>query len=125
MTLVQRLVLGFLVVVLASTALILLVAPSTYAPFPPVAFLGLLAVLLGLLGLGVLKKSRWLFWLILVAFVAGVLRVPASVLELSGAVKAPEPAWYVALQGVIGLIQVGIAWVMWQGYRRGGYWANP
>jgi hypothetical protein len=36
-----------------------------------------------LLGLGVVRRWRWLFWLVLAAFLAGIPRVPVSLLELA------------------------------------------
>jgi hypothetical protein len=36
---------------------------------------------------------------------------------------APEgPNWYIVVQGVIGVIQVGLAVAMFAGYRRAGPW---
>lgn len=69
-----------------------------------------------------LRRWRWTFWLILVAFLAGALRVPASILELAGVIPAGTPAWYVALQGAIGIIQLGIGLALLRGYRKGGVW---
>jgi hypothetical protein len=44
------------------------------------------------LGVGVLRRWRWTFWLVLVAFLFGVLRVPASILELMGWLPAAGPS---------------------------------
>jgi len=60
--------------------------------------------------------------LILVAFLAGVLRAPVSLLEVSGVLPATGPAWYELLQGGVGLIQFLIGLAMFAGYRRGGPW---
>src|SRR5712664_4031011 len=49
-----------------------------------VAFLAALSIFLVILGIGVVRRWRWMFWLILVAFLIGVVRVPASALELAG-----------------------------------------
>ena len=54
---------------------------------------------------------------------SGVLRVPASALQLAGIVPAQGPAWYVVLQAVVGLIQFVIALMMLAGYRKAGLWA--
>jgi hypothetical protein len=59
-----------------------------------------------------------------VAFLAGVLRLPASVLELAGILPLQGPAWYVVLQGAIGLVQFAIGIALVKGYRRGGVWGN-
>ena len=55
-----------------------------------VALSGLIGVVLA----GVVRRWRWLFWLILAVFVLGVLRVPVAVLELAGHTAA-SPTWYV------------------------------
>lgn len=73
---------------------------------------------------GIVRGWRWTFWLILIAFLAGVLRVPIAAFELAG--KAPQqgPAWYVVLTAVVGLIQFGIALAMLAGYRKSGVWGE-
>jgi hypothetical protein len=45
------------------------------------AVLAGLSSLIGFLAVGVVQRWRWTFWLILVAFLFGVLRVPAAVLH--------------------------------------------
>ncbi|HJU01753.1 MAG TPA: hypothetical protein VJ966_11180 [Actinomycetes bacterium] len=82
------------------------------------ALLGFIA----LLAVGVLRRWRWLFWLILLAFLAGVLRVPVAVLQLTGVLSADVPGWYVVFQGLIGLAQLIIGLAMLIGYRRSGVW---
>ena len=59
-----------------------------------------------------------------VAFLAGLVRVPASALELAGTIPLQGPAWYVVLQGVIGAVQFVIGIAMLVGYRRSGLWGN-
>jgi hypothetical protein len=51
-------------------------------------------------------------WLILVAFLAGVLRVPVAILQLTGALAAPGPTWYVGFQGLLGVVQFAIGLVI-------------
>lgn len=129
----QALVLGFFVVALASLLVILVAAPDVYdqalrlpdgSAVAEVAFLVVLTVFIGLLAVGVLRRWRWIFWLILVAFLAGVLRVPVAILQLSGVLAADVPTWYVAFQGVIGVAQVAIGLAMLAGYRRSGVWGS-
>jgi hypothetical protein len=85
---------------------------------------GLLALvaLFALLSTGVIRSWRWTFWLILVAFLAGILRAPYAALQLTGIVASQGPAWYVALQAVVGLAQFAIALAMLAGYRKTGAW---
>jgi len=126
----QALILGFFLVVWGSLVVILAAAPDVYDQalrLPPdrvrlaeIAFLTALAAFIALLSIGVVR--RWVFWLILVAFVFGVLRVPVAVLQLTGVLPTSVPTWYVLLQGLIGLAQLAIAAAMVAGYRRSGVW---
>ena len=127
----QALVLGFFVVALGSLLMILVAAPDVYdqalrlpdgSGVAEVGFLVVLTGFLGLLAFGVLRRWRWTFWLVLVAFLAGILRVPVTVLQLTGVLAADVPTWYVLFQGVIGLAQVAIGLAMLTGYRRAGVW---
>jgi hypothetical protein len=83
-----------------------------------------LIALLILLSVGIVRGWRWLFWLILIAFLAGILRVPAAALELAGKIPQQGPAWYVVLTAVVGVIQFVIALTMVAGYRRSGVWGE-
>jgi hypothetical protein len=83
-------------------------------------FLVGLSAFIALLGVGVLR--RWTFWLISVAFLFGVLRVPATVFTLEGVLPADGPPWYVVYQGFLGVVQFAIALFMLVGYRRAGTW---
>ena len=127
----QALVLGFFVVALASLLVILVAAPDVYdqalrlpdrSRVAEVAFLAVLTGFLRLLAVGVLRRWRWIFWLILLAFLAGILRVPVAILQLTGVLAADVPSWYVSFQGIIGLAQVAIGLAMLVGYRRAGVW---
>lgn len=83
-----------------------------------------LTALLMLLSVGIVRGWRWLFWLILLAFLAGILRVPAAALELDGKIPRQGPAWYVVLTAIVGVIQFVIALRMAAGYRRSGVWGE-
>jgi hypothetical protein len=52
------------------------------------------------------------------------LHVLASALQFAGIMPSQGPAWYVALQAVVGLIQVVIALAMLAGYRKAGVWGT-
>ena len=118
----QALVLGFFLVALTSLVVILAAAPEIYdqalrlpsdSPrWVAFTFLAVLAVFIGLLAMGVLRRWRWTFWLVLVAFLAGVLRVPVAGLELIGVVAADGPTWYVVFQGLLGVLQFAIGLAM-------------
>jgi len=83
-----------------------------------------LTALFAVLSTGVIRGWRWTFWLILVVFMAGILHAPASALQLAGIVPRQGPAWYVALQAAVGLIQFVIALAMLAGYRKAGVWGT-
>ena len=75
-----------------------------------------------LLAIGVLRRWRWMFWLIMVAFLAGVLRVPVVILQLKGLLAADVPTWYLLFQALLGVVQFAIGLAMVAGYRRAGVW---
>jgi hypothetical protein len=129
----QSLVLGFFAFAWISLLVILLVDPTIYDdamklpagrhPLTDLAFLGGISALIVLLSVGVLKRWRWTFWLILVAFlIGGAVRTPAAALELARILPQAGPPWYVAFQAVLGIVQVGIGILMLSGYRRAGPW---
>jgi hypothetical protein len=131
----QLLVLGFFIFAWVALVVILVAAPEVCdqalrlpggeRKLPTLAFLTALSVFLVLLGVGVVRRWRWTFWLVLVAFlIGGVLRVPASILQLSGVLAAAFPAWYALLQALIGVVQVAIGLLMVVGYRREGLWGS-
>ncbi len=83
-----------------------------------------LTVLLSLLSVAVVRGWRWAFWLMMAAFFAGILRVLAAVLELTGRIAAQGPWWYVVLMAVVGLLQFSLAVLMLLGYRKSGVWGD-
>jgi hypothetical protein len=126
------LALGFFVAVWIALVAILALSPDIYAQtlrqVPgdmrtiEVTFLAALTALIVVLVIGILRRWRWAFWLILVAFLFGVLRIPASVLQLAGQMPATGPGWYEAMQGLIGAVQFLVALAMIAGYRKAGVW---
>jgi len=125
----QALVLGFFVVVWVSLVVLFAVAPEVYyramklsSAGTGLLFLVGISAFIALLVVGVLRRWRWTFWLIALAFLFGMLRLPASVLALAGVLPADGPTWYVLYQGFLGLVQFAIALLMLVGYRRAGTW---
>ena len=128
----QWLVLAFFLAVWVTVIIILAVSPQVYRPdlarapgslrVAEIAFVVALSALIGVISAGVVRRWRWLFWLILAVFFLGVLRVPVTLLELSGHMTANGPAWYIAVQGVAAVVQFAIALLMLAGYRRSGVW---
>jgi len=85
-------------------------------------FIVAISALIAALLVGIVRRWRWVFWLVLLASVGGAIRVPVSALELGGVISTTLPSWYVALQGGIGVAQVIVAVLMIRGYRRAGVW---
>jgi hypothetical protein len=96
--------------------------PSSWPRWAGTAFLLALTAFIALLAVGVLRRWCWTFWLILLAFLSGVLRVPVAILQLAGILPANIPRWYVVFQGLIGLAQLAIGLTMLADYRRAGVW---
>ena len=128
----QGVVVGFFVLAWSMLAVILVFSqdvseimlrrmPVSGTPATFTFLAGLLAFL-AVLGLGVVRRWRWLFWLLLLAFAVGLVRVPLAVLQISGRMAPEGPDWYVVLQGVSGVVQGGIAYAMFAGCRRAGPW---
>jgi hypothetical protein len=124
----QCLLLAFMALAWLSLIAILVVAPETYDAAlrltPGARFVSFVALsaIIGAVVFGVLKRWRWIFWLLLVANLAGVLRVAASLLELLGLLPLTSPTWYVAYQMVIGAAQFALGLGMLADYRRAGVW---
>src|SRR4030095_4132774 len=128
----QGLVLSFFLVVWVSLLVIVVVAPEVYDQalrLPggrgvELTVLAAVSAFIGLLAVGVVRRWRWMFWLILVAFLFGVLRVPVAVLQLTGVLATDTPAWYVLYQGLLGVAQFGIGLTMTVAHRRAGPWGT-
>ena len=130
----QILVLGFFLCVWIALVAILAVSPDVYAqtlrlaPSDPraieIVFLAAISAFIAVLAFGVVQRWRWTFWLVLIAFLFGVLRAPASVLQLVGLLPGTGPVWYEVLQGIIGVVQFVIALAMLTGYRKAGVWGD-
>jgi hypothetical protein len=128
----QWLVLAFFLAVWVTVITTLAVSPQIYRPglvrapgslrVAEIVFVVALSGLICVISAGVVRRWRWLFWVILMVFLLGVLRVPVTVLELSGQMAASSPAWYIAVQGVASVAQFAIALLMLAGYRSSGVW---
>ena len=133
---VQLLVLCFLSLAWLSLIAVQAIAPEVYdqslrlpsdgnARPVELLFVGALSAFIVLIGVGVLRRWRWLFWLLLIAFLFGILRVPASILQLAGWIPAAGPRWYAIFQALIGIVQFAIGLMMLIEYRRYGVWGRP
>ncbi len=91
----QALVLGFFALTWTSLVAIFVAAPQVYyralklsSAGAGLLFLVAISAFIVVLGVGVIRRWRWTFWLIVVAFLFGVLRISASVLSLEGVLLA-------------------------------------
>jgi hypothetical protein len=80
---------------------------------PNSLFLAALSAFIGLLAVGAVRRWRWTFWLILVAFLFGVLRVPAAVLQLTGILATNSPIWYVTFKRCLAWSSSASGWSWW------------
>ena len=125
----QALVVGFFVLAWTSLVALFVAVPEVYgralglsSAGARLLFLVAISVFIAFLGIGVIRRWRWTFWLILVAFVFGPLRVVVSALALGGVLPADGPTWYALYQALLGVMQFAIALLMLAGYRRAGTW---
>jgi hypothetical protein len=128
----QAVVLGFALLAWLTLVGILVAAPETLNAAlrlspgdrrpAELAFMAALSALIALLAIGVVRRWRWMFWLVLFAFLAGLLRVPASALQLVGILPSNGPTWYTLVQAAIGLVQFAIGLAMLAGLRKSGPW---
>jgi len=88
------------------------------------SFLIAISALISFLVVGVFRRWQWTFWLVLIAFFFGVLRLPASALQLAAMTPHSGPTWYEVLQSRIGVVQFLIAIAMFAGYRKAGVWGE-
>jgi hypothetical protein len=104
----------------------LMLQPSKADRRPLIVTVFLVAVVLWivLLGVGIVRRWRWVFWLIVVAFTFSALQIPATVLELAGILTVGVPVWYSVLRALVAVIELGIGIWMLRLYRRYGVWAR-
>jgi hypothetical protein len=99
-------------------------APADHPSAAEFVLVGALSAFILLIAIGVVRRLRWIFWLLLLAFLSGALRVPASVLELAGWIPGAGPSWYVIVQALIGVVQFAIGLVLVIEYRKYGVWGR-
>ena len=88
------------------------------------AFLAAVLVFVAVLIVGVLRRWRWVFWLVLAAFGMSVFSILSVALELIGVIPSATPFWYGLLRISADAIEVPIAVWMFRVYRRYGVWAE-
>jgi hypothetical protein len=134
---VQAAIVAFFALAAASVVVIYIAAPSVYVQVltkggaakearPPIATAFMIAILLfvAALTVGVLRRWRWLFWLVLLAFGFSVLQIPAGALELAGIIPSSFPTWHTVYRALVAVPEVAIAVAMVGLWRRCGVWGN-
>ncbi len=87
------------------------------------AFMVAILLFVALLGVGVQRRWRWVFWGVLVAFNAEIIAIPIDILQLAGVMSLMYPVWYTIVRLVVSILQIAIGgWMIWL-YRRCGVWA--
>lgn len=130
----QLLLVGFFLCVWIGFLAVLVLSPGVYAQSAGLgqaqlhtvevpSFLAI-TVLIAVVVIGILGRWRWMFWALLIVFLLGILRIPASILQVGGLLPASGPVWYEVVQGVIGAVQFAIALAMWAGCRKAGPWGD-
>lgn len=131
----QVVLVGFFALAAASLVVIYLLAPALFVETlfetpdparvrsaPLTLFLLLVLGFLAVLAVGVVRRWRWLWWLLPLAFTASALEIPAITLELAGVLPLAVPAWYALLRMLVSAALVGIAVWMWRLQRACGPW---
>lgn len=98
-------------------------SPLDRYPLPVTLFLIGVVIFIALLIFGVLRRWRWLFWLMLIAFSCSLLQIPAILLQIAHILPGSDPLWYSLLRIAVALVEAGIAVWMIQIYRYEGTWA--
>lgn len=96
--------------------------PADTHPLVTTAFMAAIAVFVAVLALGIVRRWRWLFWLVMVAFTLSALQIVAMPFELAGLVPPHLPAWYALFRALVAVVQVAIGLWMIRIYRHCGVW---
>jgi hypothetical protein len=134
---VQGGVIAFFCAVALSLIAIYVLAPRTYTsilgakvaasenhPLIATVFCGAILLFIAVLIVGVLRRWRWLYWLLVLAFTFSALQIPAGALELTGVLPDPFPAWYTVYRTIVAAAEVGLGTWMLLVWRRWGVWAE-
>jgi hypothetical protein len=131
----RRIVLGFFAAAVVSLLVFYIVSPEMYVrllmlqpdpanphPSEVTVFIAAVVILVALLATGVVRRWRWVFWLVMAAFTLSGLQILAVPFELAGVVSPGLPLWYILLRGVISALLLVIGVWMIRIYRRCGVW---
>ena len=96
--------------------------PADAHPLAVTLFMIAIVLFVAVLAVGIVRRWRWVFWLVLVAFTLSALQIVALPFELAGLVSPHIPAWYALLRGLVAVVQLAIGIWMIRIYRRCGVW---
>lgn len=97
--------------------------PADTHPLVTTAFMAAIALLVTVLAMGVIWRWRWVFWLVLIAFVLSGLQIVALPFELAGILPPQYPVWYALFRALVAAAQLAIGLWMIRIYRRCGVWS--
>lgn len=131
----RAVLLAFCATAVASLIVIYVVAPAIYVqtlmltpdpadthPLVTTLFMVAITLLVAVLAVGILRRWRWVFWLVLLAFTLSALQIVAFPFELAGVVSPHIPAWYALFRALVAVVQLAIGIWMIRIYRRCGVW---
>lgn len=132
----QGAIIAFFTSVVAVLVILYLVAPSIYLeilqqteqptdthPLAVNLFIGAILIFVAAVGYGVIRGWRWIFWPMLLVFLASVLELPAGILQLVGVIPIQQPTWYILLRMAIGVVELALGLWMLRVWRACGVWA--
>ena len=100
-------------------------APATERyPAVATAFCAAILLFIAVLIVGVVRRWRWLFALLTLAFTISALQVPAGALELARVLPDPFPAWYTIYRSAVALAEAALGIWLLVAWRRWGVWAE-
>jgi hypothetical protein len=133
----QAAIIAFFGVVALSLLVVYALQPDVYAqvlgakapateryPVIATAFCAAILLFIAVLIVGVVRRWRWLYWLLALAFTISALQVPAGALELARVLPDPFPAWYTVYRSVVALAEAALGVWLLVVWRRWGVWAE-
>lgn len=132
----ERAVIAFFILAALSLLMVYVADPAIYAhslaltsspadryPVPVTLFLVSILAMITLLILGVMRRWRWVFWLMLVAFANSALHIPVTLLQMTGVLPTADPLWYGLFRMGVAAFELALAVWMIHCYRHAGVWA--
>ena len=100
------------------------VQPSDTHPLAVNLFFGAILIFVAAVGYGVIRGWRWIFWPMLLVFLASILELPAAILQVVGIIPIQQPTWYILLRMAISMVELALGLWMLRIWRACGVWAQ-